>query len=109
MLKNFKAYQFAKEFHWACKSLRLSSYSQDQLFRASASIVLNLAEGSGRRTGAEQRRFYGMALGSLRECQAVLELERVVDQSLVDLADQLGAILFTLSRSPETETDRNRN
>jgi len=104
MLQNFKAYQMAKEFHWSCKSLKVSRFLQDQLLRASSSVVLNIAEGSGKRTAPEQRRFYGIALGSLRECQAILDLERIENPKLLNLADQLGAILFTLCRAPENRT-----
>jgi four helix bundle protein len=75
----------------------------EQLLRASASIGLSLAEGSGKRTPADQRRFYSIALGSLRECQAILELEEVNDLELKDLGNQLGAILFKLSNRSITE------
>ena len=98
MLKNFKAYQLAKEYYWYCKELKLPAFLRDQLLRASSSVALTLAEGSGKRTHADQRRFYAMAYGSLRECQAILELEKVDDVNLKNLQDQLGAILFTLSR-----------
>ena len=98
MLKKFTVFQTAKEFHWECKSLKVPRYLQDQLLRASASIALNIAEGSGKRTVADQARFYSIALGSLRECQAILELERIVDPHLKDLVNQLGAMLFKLSR-----------
>jgi four helix bundle protein len=105
MLRDFHAFQLAKEFHWACKTLKGSRYLQDQLLRASASIALNTAEGSGKRTPQDQRRFYGIALGSLRECEAILELEKIDKPDLLKLVDRLGAILFTLSRIPEV---RNR-
>ncbi len=101
MLKNFRAFQLAKEFHISCKNMKVSRYLQDQLLRASSSVALNVAEGSGKRTAPEQRRFYGIALGSLRECEAIFELE-AIDQSLPRRQiDELGAILFTLSRAPE--------
>jgi hypothetical protein len=51
-------------------------------------------------TPADQRRFYGIALGSLRECEAIIELERIDDPFLLKIAQRLGAILFTLSRKP---------
>lgn len=105
MLKDFKSFQLAKEFHWACKTLKISKYLQDQLLRASSSVVLNLAEGSGKRTPQEQRRFYGIALGSLRECEAILELEKISEPHLLKTLDQVGAMVFTLCRAPE---NRNR-
>ena len=103
MLEKFTAFQIAKQHYWKCKTLKLPKFMQEQLVRASSSIGLNLAEGSGKRTPADQRRFYAIAYGSLRECQAILELEQVSDPDLKDLGNQLGAILFTLSRKPLSE------
>jgi four helix bundle protein len=47
---------------------------RDQLDRASVSIVLNIAEGAGRRTAADKAHFFAIARGSATECAAVLEL-----------------------------------
>jgi len=47
---------------------------RSQLERASTSIVLNIAEGSTGQTDREQARFLGMALRSLMECVACLDL-----------------------------------
>ena len=81
--------------------------------RASSSIALNIAEGSGKRTPKDQARFYAIALGSLRECQAILELEGIENPKIKDLSNQLGAILFKLSQPKtvnRTETpNRNSN
>jgi four helix bundle protein len=98
MLCNFKVYGLAKNFYWAVKGLRISAHLKGQLLRSSSSVVLNIAEGSGKRTPAEQRRFYTIALGSLRESEAILELERNGTPETAELARQIGAILFTLSR-----------
>jgi four helix bundle protein len=97
MLQNFNAYQIAKKIHLSCKTLKVSRLLRDQLLRASSSIVLNTAEGSGKRTLPDQRRFYSNALGSLRECQAILDLEEVQDKQLLQSMDDLGAILYTLT------------
>jgi four helix bundle protein len=97
MLSNFTAYRLAKEFYNHCKAVELPDFLQDQLLRASSSVAINLAEGSGKRTPADQQRYYSIALGSLRECEAILELEKVDDPKLRKLADELGAITFTLS------------
>ena len=48
--------------------------ARGQLDRASVSIVLNIAEGAGRRTPADKARFFAIARGSATECAAVLEL-----------------------------------
>ena len=111
MLRDFQAFQLAKKLHWECKDLKVSHFLRDQLLRASASVALNVAEGSGKRTPQDQRRFYGIALGSLRECSAILELEKIENEELTRLADQPGAILYTLSRKlnrnrTETETEK---
>ena len=98
MLEKFEAYQIAKRFYWTCKSLKVSRHLQDQLLRASSSVVLNLAEASGKRTPQDQRRFYSIAFGSLRECRAILEIEQIENPDLHKVADQLGAILYVLSR-----------
>jgi four helix bundle protein len=47
---------------------------RDQLDRASASIVLNLAEGNGKFTGPDHCRFSDTARGSALECAAALDV-----------------------------------
>lgn len=98
MLEKFEAFQVAKEFYKLCKQLKIPRFLFDQLLRASSSVALNLAEGSGKRTPQDQRRFYAIAFGSLRECQAILELEEIVDPKIKELSNRLGAMLFKMSR-----------
>jgi four helix bundle protein len=46
----------------------------DQLSRASTSIVLNLAEGAGKLSRPDKRRFYLIARGSATESAALLDV-----------------------------------
>ena len=47
---------------------------RDQLDRASVSIVLNIAEGAGRRAPADKAHFFAIARGSATECSGALQL-----------------------------------
>lgn len=74
--------------------MELKRYTKDQLQRASQSVVLNLAEGSGKPTRPEQRRFYAIALGSLRETEALL---RIIDcVPAMAACDRLAGMVYRL-------------
>ena len=46
----------------------------DQLRRASISVPLNLAEGSGKTSKNDKKRYYAIACGSAMECAAILDV-----------------------------------
>lgn len=98
MLRDFRTYQLALKLHKTAKKLRVPDYLKDQLLRASSSIVMNIAEGSGKPTPKDQKRFYGIAMGSLRETIAILDMLEVENKDTLSLTDQLGACLYTLIR-----------
>ncbi len=76
------------------KALKLKGALRDQIFRASLSVVLNWAEGNNRRTQKDRIRFFIMSLTSLREVQAIIDIEAI--GHLEKKADILGAHLYRL-------------
>ncbi len=111
MLKNFRSYQLAVSFYQICAKIRRDDLLHEQLLRASSSAVLNLAEGSERVTDRDRRKFYRIAMGSVRECQAILDL--IQDDPMISsakaAADSLGASVFKLCSSlDKTLTPQNR-
>ena len=98
-LKNFRTYNLAIQFHHACQQENFPIYLRDQIMRASSSVALNLAEGSAKPSNKDRQRYYRIALGSLRECQAALDLNRNTNQQLAQLADSLGACIYKLCMS----------
>jgi four helix bundle protein len=71
-------YRLALEFQTAavgiCADRRMGANLRDQLDRASVSVALNIAEGAGRRTAAEQAHFFNVARASANECAAILDI-----------------------------------
>ena len=98
-LSNFRTYQLAVQFHREVLRTKCPSYLRDQFLRASSSVALNLAEGSAKPTEKDRLRFYLIALGSLRECQAILDLMPKPEPQIIAIADQLGAHLYRLVHS----------
>ena len=96
MLKNFRTYNLSVEFYRLASYAKLPYHLKEQLLRASSSIALNLAEGSGKRTVKDKVRFYQISFGSLRECQAILTLADLTNTQAWNILNQLGGALYRL-------------
>ncbi len=96
MLKNFRTFNLAVESFRECKGLPLKGDARAQLLRASRSVALNLAEGRGKSSIRDQRRYFYIALGSLRECQGLLILEGLEGSKEYRSLDSLGAHIYKL-------------
>ncbi|HMQ46917.1 MAG TPA: four helix bundle protein [Saprospiraceae bacterium] len=55
-------------------SVQIDVYLKDQLKRATLSAALNLAEGTGRVSSADKKRFYVIARSSIFESVAILQV-----------------------------------
>ena len=96
MFKSFRTYELASLFYKECQKLEVSGAIKNQLDRGSLSIPLNLAEGRGRRTLTDQKRFFQIAFGSARECKAILDLVTPSPNNLTEMADSLCAHIYRL-------------
>lgn len=107
--QRLKCYQLALEVakrmpnlvaHWPSGS----GYLQDQLKRAICSVLLNIAEGNGRISPKDRRRFFDIARASAAESSAAIEAAyamRWVSEKdyffLMDALLQVVKILYKLS------------
>ncbi len=84
--EKLEVYSKAKQFNATVSSflehVKVSKNKKDQLERAAFSIMLNIAEGSGRFTKPDKRNFYIIARGSVFECVAIFDY--LTDQKAID-------------------------
>ena len=76
--EKLEAYKVAKEFLAVAQEIldempRGTGRTREQLADAAESVLLNTAEGAGRRSGADKARFFEFARGSAEECAAELD------------------------------------
>ena len=77
--ENLDVYRVGLTFvGWAfgvCRKLKgMDRHARDQLLRASQSIPTNIAEGNGKRSPADRRRYLEIARGSAQECAATIDV-----------------------------------
>ena len=84
---------------WAyrsCESLKGHRNAKDQWLRAAQAIPLNIAEGNGKATDGDRRRYFEVARGSAPECGGVQD-----DQAQY-------AVGMDTDSDSDTDTDGNR-
>lgn len=98
-----KAKLFNADIRAFIKAARLDSTTNDQLRRAAFSVVLNLAEGSGRFSKPDRKNFYIIARSSIFECIAILDVlkdEGMVEEHIFNgyynQGEELSKILFAM-------------
>lgn len=96
--ERLKVYQEALRFVvWASpiiEDLPGKLAAKDQLDRASTSVVLNLAEGNGKRSHPDRCRYFDIARGSGVECAACLDVLVARNKLAPELARDGKAILL---------------
>jgi len=96
-MRHLRTYQLAVDFYREAKGVKLSRSLRDQLTRAAESVALNISESTGKTSGADRRRIFEIAMGSIRECQAVTDLEPTAfTKTQKDLLDHLAASTYKL-------------
>ncbi|MFA4945230.1 MAG: four helix bundle protein [Lentisphaeria bacterium] len=98
------ALQFAAWAHEQGKSMAGYHAFRDQLWRASYSIVLNIAEGNGKRSTEDRKRFLEIARGSCFECAACIDIATACGLIMQDqlthgkaMADRIAAMLTKMT------------
>ena len=101
-----KAKAFNTSIRLFLKESKLDPNTNDQLRRASFSVVLNLAEGSGRFSKADRRNFFVIARSSIFECIAILDIlkdEEVLSLELYNSfyfsAEEISKIIFAMIKN----------
>ncbi len=100
-----KAKEFNKDITKTLASKAFDRVTNDQLRRASFSIMLNIAEGSSRFSKKDRRNFLVVSRGSAFECAAILEylyeineLNQAIFNKYYAFLEEISKMLFSLIR-----------
>ena len=110
--QKLEVYQKAKLFHTDIITLirdaNIHKATADQLLRASLSIPLNIAEGSGRFSKPDRRNFFVIARSSIFESISIIDILKDANslsdsqfQNFLAKAEELSKMLFAMIRNLE--------
>jgi len=101
-----KAKDFYSEIRCFLKKKKVDPVSANQLNRASLSIALNIAEGSGRFSPRDRKNFFIISRSSIFECIAILDIlkdDGVLSENdyglFYEQAEVLSKMLFAMIRN----------
>lgn len=109
--EKLRVYQMSLEYfafaNSICAKLKgTNRFTRDQLIRASQSIPLNIAEGNGKTSDPDRKRFFEIARSSSLECAAiqdVLEISKAIsinqNKTGKEILNQIVAMLIALSKT----------
>jgi four helix bundle protein len=108
--QKLEVYKKAKLFHVNCKKIllekKLEKFVIDQLGRASLSVPLNIAEGSGKFSKADRKNYFTTARASLFECVAIVDIlnesgriSEVDFEQMMKDADEQSRILYAMIKN----------
>ncbi len=91
---------FAREMLVAVRDAHIRDAKlRDEALRSAKGMCLNIAEGAGRVSAADQRRHYQIALGSANEvaaCAEIAELHGVAAPVIAEMLERLGHVVRML-------------
>ena len=111
--EKLEVYKKAKDFNTTTfeflkNNAAIDKTISNQYRRASFSIMLNIAEGSGRMTKPDKKNFYVIARGSVFECVAIIDylkdakhIEEDIYHERYQSAEVLSKMLFVLIKTLE--------
>lgn len=80
------AYQKARSINKSIQKLlierKINIFLRDQLYRASISMVINIAEGTGKLSKNDRKNFYVISRWSVFECASLLEM--LFDENIIN-------------------------
>jgi four helix bundle protein len=104
--KAFAAHQKAHTF--LISNAKIPGYLKNQYGRASLSIMLNIAEGSGRNSNKDRRSFFITARGSVFECVAIIDFllaqKEISDSFHLDIKsgyEEISKMLYAMIKNLE--------
>jgi four helix bundle protein len=112
--QKMEVYKKSKTFYTDCKLVlsgkNVERYVVDQLNRAAFSVILNIAEGSGKFSKPDRKNYFITARASVFECVATIDVlcdENQIQQAqfdqLMSQADELSKMLFAMIKNLDSK------